>query len=44
VYRDGVPLAVMEGDLFRELSPIDPSIAAAVSRALRAKRPAALLV
>jgi ATP-dependent helicase Lhr and Lhr-like helicase len=44
VYRDGVPLAVMEGDLFRELSPIDPSIAAAVSRALRARRPAALLV
>ncbi len=34
VYRDGVPLAVMEGDFVRELSPIDPAIAADVSRAL----------
>ena len=31
VYRDGTPLAVMEGDFVRELSPVDPSIAAAVS-------------
>jgi ATP-dependent Lhr-like helicase len=44
VYRDGAPLAVMEGEFVRELSPIDPSIAAAVSRALRARRPAAQLV
>jgi ATP-dependent Lhr-like helicase len=35
VYRDGVPLAVLEGDNVRELSPIDPAIAADVSRALR---------
>ena len=34
VYRDGMPLAVMEGDFVRELSPIDPAIAADVSRAL----------
>ena len=33
VYRDGMPLAVMEGDFVRELSPIDPAIAADVSRA-----------
>ncbi len=44
VYRDGAPLAVMEGEFVRELSPIDPSIAAAVSRALRTRRPAAQLV
>ena len=34
LYRDGVPLAVREGDFVRELAPIDPSIAAAVSHAL----------
>ena len=33
-YRDGVPLAVREGDFVRELAPVDPSIAADVSRAL----------
>jgi ATP-dependent Lhr-like helicase len=33
VYRDGIPLAVMEGDCVRELAPIDPAIAADVSRA-----------
>jgi ATP-dependent Lhr-like helicase len=33
-YRDGVPLAVREGDFIRELAPIDPAIAADVSRAL----------
>ena len=33
-YRDGVALAVREGDFVRELTPIDPSIAAEVSRAL----------
>jgi ATP-dependent Lhr-like helicase len=34
VYRDGVPLAVVEGDFVRELGPIDPAIVADVSRAL----------
>jgi ATP-dependent Lhr-like helicase len=43
-YRDGTPLAVMEGDFVRELSPVDPSIAAAVSRALRSRRTPAQLV
>jgi ATP-dependent helicase Lhr and Lhr-like helicase len=41
VYRDGVPLAVREGDFLRELAPIDASTAADVSRALRARRAAA---
>ena len=41
VYRDGVPLAVVEGDFVRELCPIDPAIARDVSRALsRPKVPA----
>jgi ATP-dependent Lhr-like helicase len=39
VYRDGVPLAVAEGGIVRELAPIDPGIAGDVSRALRARRP-----
>jgi ATP-dependent Lhr-like helicase len=34
VYRDGVPLAVLEGDFVRELAPIDPSMTEQVSRAL----------
>ena len=38
VYRDGVPLAVREGDFIRELAPIDPAMAADVSRAL-SRRP-----
>jgi ATP-dependent Lhr-like helicase len=38
VYRDGVPLAVLEGDAVRELAPIDPAIAADVSRALSRRR------
>ncbi len=38
VYRDGAPLAVVEGGVVRELAPIDPRIAADVSRALRARR------
>ena len=38
VYRDGAPLAVLEGDFVRELAPIDLRIAADVSRALRARR------
>ena len=44
VYRDGAPLAVREGDCLRELAPIDPSIAADVSRALKARRVPALVV
>jgi ATP-dependent helicase Lhr and Lhr-like helicase len=35
VYRDGVPLACREGDVVRELAPLDPALAADVSRALR---------
>jgi ATP-dependent helicase Lhr and Lhr-like helicase len=38
VYRDGVPLAVMEGDFTRELTAIDPAIAGDVARALRRRR------
>ncbi|HUR35152.1 MAG TPA: DEAD/DEAH box helicase [Vicinamibacterales bacterium] len=38
VYRDGVPLAVVDADVVRELAPIDPAIAADVWRALRARR------
>jgi ATP-dependent Lhr-like helicase len=38
VYRDGAPLAVSEGGVVRELAPIDPRIAADVSRALEARR------
>ena len=34
VYRDGVPLAVLEGHVIRELAPVDPSLAAEVSQAL----------
>jgi ATP-dependent Lhr-like helicase len=41
VYRDGVPLAVLEGDEVRELTTIDPSIAADVSQALKRRRPLA---
>jgi ATP-dependent Lhr-like helicase len=43
VYRDGVPLAVAEGDFVRHLAPIDPAIAADVSRALSRRRVPALL-
>jgi ATP-dependent Lhr-like helicase len=38
VYRDGVPLAVREGDFTRELAPIHPRFAADVSRALSLRR------
>jgi ATP-dependent Lhr-like helicase len=44
VYRDGAPLAVSEGGFVRELAPVDPRIAADVSRALKARRPAALAI
>jgi ATP-dependent helicase Lhr and Lhr-like helicase len=38
VYRDGAPLAVLEGDFVRELAPLDPDIAADIARALRRRR------
>ena len=41
VYRDGVALAVLEGDDVRELTTIDPAIAADVSQALTRRRPLA---
>ena len=41
VYRDGVPLAVLEGDEVRELTTIDSAIAADVSQALSRRRPLA---
>ena len=44
VYADGVPLAVREGDFTRELTPIDPRLAADVARALQPRRSAALAV
>ena len=34
LYRDGVPLAIREGDFVRNLAPIDPSLASDVARAL----------
>jgi ATP-dependent Lhr-like helicase len=34
VFRDGVPLGVLEGDAVRELTPLDRETAAAVARAL----------
>ena len=42
VYRDGVPLAVREGDFTRELAPIEPRLAGDVARALRSQRMPAL--
>jgi ATP-dependent Lhr-like helicase len=44
VYRDGVPLAVREGEFVRELTPLDPALAADVSRALTARRAPAFAV
>ena len=38
VYRDGVPIAVREGEYVRELAPVDARIAAEVSSALKARR------
>jgi ATP-dependent Lhr-like helicase len=40
VYHDGVPLAAVEGGVLRELGPIDPRLAAEVSRALAGREPA----
>jgi ATP-dependent Lhr-like helicase len=38
VYRDGVPLAAMEGDMLRTLAPVDPSISADVAAAAAGRR------
>jgi ATP-dependent helicase Lhr and Lhr-like helicase len=43
VYRDGIPLAVREGDFVRELATIDSTVAADLSRALKARPLAAVL-
>ncbi len=43
VFRDGVPLAVMEGDVMRALAPADAPTAAEVSRALGRRAVPALL-
>ncbi len=37
VYRDGVPIAVREGEFVRELAPIESRIAVEVSRVLKAR-------
>jgi ATP-dependent Lhr-like helicase len=42
-YRDGTPIAVREGDFVRQLASVDPHSAADVSRALKARRPTALV-
>ena len=42
VYREGTPLAVLEGGAVRGLAPIDARLAADVSRALKARRVPAL--
>jgi ATP-dependent Lhr-like helicase len=42
VYRDGAPLAAVEGGVVRELEPIDAGIAADVARALKPRRVPAL--
>jgi ATP-dependent Lhr-like helicase len=38
VYRNGVPLAALEGDMLRTLTDIDPSIAAEVAAAAAGRR------
>ena len=42
-YRDGVPVAVMEGDYLRPLADIDPALASDVARALAGRRVPALI-
>jgi hypothetical protein len=37
-YRNGIPLAVMEGDYVRPLTEFDPAIAADVASALAGRR------
>ena len=38
VYRDGVPLAALEGDYIRPLATFDPALAADVASALAGRR------
>jgi hypothetical protein len=38
VYRNGIPVAVMEGDMLRTLAEIDPSIASDVAAAAAGRR------
>ena len=38
-YRDGIPVAVREADVVRDLAPVDPLTASEVSRALKSGRP-----
>jgi ATP-dependent Lhr-like helicase len=38
VYRDGVPLAAMEGDYVRPLAEIDPAVAGGIASALAGRR------
>ena len=40
VYRDGVPIAVLEGDFVRHLAPLDAAAIEQVSRALSKRRTA----
>ena len=37
-YRDGVPLAVMEGEVLRDLAPVDPALAGDIARALSRRK------
>ena len=39
VYRDGMPLAVADGEGLRELIPLDPGLAAEVAQALKRREP-----
>jgi hypothetical protein len=41
-YRDGVPVAVREGDVTRPLLPMDPAQTAEVAQALARKKAPAL--
>jgi ATP-dependent Lhr-like helicase len=43
VYCDGVPIAVMEAGVVRELAPMDADLAGRVSRALKSRRVPALV-
>jgi ATP-dependent Lhr-like helicase len=44
VYRDGVPLAVAEGDSVRELVPVEPGLLADLGREFQARRPRAFML
>jgi ATP-dependent Lhr-like helicase len=43
-YRDGVPIAVLEGEFVRDLAPMDPDVAKQVLRTLRSRRALGALV